>query len=683
MLFVMALTSLDIEVTDDWNLALKLRQEDPIQFHTLVRMHLSFVLDLTTDDCECQTEKNKFLSLKWSLAPFSKKIKSSVKGIMEGAPLTNEAISQVYQLITFLSKEENIVQEGIFRRTGKLTRQQELKSLLNQGVTLKLEDGLYSVHDCASVLKCFLADLPEPLLTEAYFPAYCQISELPNSSNGNNERLEKALQLLLLLLPTENWIMMKNILQLLHVVASHKHSNKMSAENLATLFTPHLLCPRKLSPEAFHASSQMLSGVVAFMIAAGIGLFKVPETLATDIRAYWERRKVSPEAQLNESCAATTVFSFVDRERTAQENISNPTAAALAQLYAHIQSLPESSKKRRLVKQFNRENGHGTPRHSNRTRSLGESIKKHIFNKAKSTKSFVENGQLKQKRSCSEELLSSPDCKMKKPFTSKLIFGSCTDDKSQSPDNFPTSADRKNLSLPEEHKPILKNLSQNQDNIDSISPYSTKNPKLSPSGSPFSPISQNLITHSSKSCTGDISLFFTPPNPGNAMHRHHPEAMVTPRSRKPVVAVSGSNLCHITWGLDDVANFDEKKSGSSTHGTEEKEESDSLTSTFRDYLFSRSVLTASPVDLSFSSRTGDFDPSSCSDEKLPESPLSESLLYCLDGNVPLQEVDNKYHKSSESSTEYNSCLSVKSETAISSSDLDIENYTENVIETSL
>lgn len=69
------------------------------------------------------------------------------------------------------------------------------------------------------------------------------------------------------------------------------------------------------------------------------------------------------------------MFSFVDRERTAQENIANPTEAALAQLYAHIQSLPESSKKRRLIKQFNKENGHGTPRHSNRTRSFGDSIK--------------------------------------------------------------------------------------------------------------------------------------------------------------------------------------------------------------------------------------------------------------------------------------------------------------------
>lgn len=46
----MALIISDIDETDDWKLAIKLRQEDPVQFHTLVRMHLSFVLDLTTDE---------------------------------------------------------------------------------------------------------------------------------------------------------------------------------------------------------------------------------------------------------------------------------------------------------------------------------------------------------------------------------------------------------------------------------------------------------------------------------------------------------------------------------------------------------------------------------------------------------------------------------------------------------
>jgi hypothetical protein len=36
--------------SSDWSLTKKLRVEDPEQFHTLVRMHLSFVLDLNTDE---------------------------------------------------------------------------------------------------------------------------------------------------------------------------------------------------------------------------------------------------------------------------------------------------------------------------------------------------------------------------------------------------------------------------------------------------------------------------------------------------------------------------------------------------------------------------------------------------------------------------------------------------------
>jgi len=92
--------------------------------------------------------------------------------------------------------------------------------------------------------------------------------------------------------------------------------------------------------------------------------------------------------QLNESVpdatsTAHTVFSFVDRKLTAKANSTQDTQAALAQLYAHIQAMPESAKKRRLVKQFNKENGQGTPRHVKncKTKSLGDSIKKHIFQK--------------------------------------------------------------------------------------------------------------------------------------------------------------------------------------------------------------------------------------------------------------------------------------------------------------
>ena len=70
-------------------------------------------------------------------------------------------------------------------------------------------------------------------------------SDQPGSQNGET-RLLRALQLLLLLLPTENRVLLKDVLQLLHLTASHEGKNKMSADSLATLFTPHLLCPRKV-----------------------------------------------------------------------------------------------------------------------------------------------------------------------------------------------------------------------------------------------------------------------------------------------------------------------------------------------------------------------------------------------------------------------------------------------------
>lgn len=71
------------------------------------------------------------------------------------------------------------------------------------------------------------------------FPELC-------TNKPKDERLLQALQLLFLLLPMENWILLKDVLSLLQLVASHDARNKMSAENLATLFTPHLLCPRKV-----------------------------------------------------------------------------------------------------------------------------------------------------------------------------------------------------------------------------------------------------------------------------------------------------------------------------------------------------------------------------------------------------------------------------------------------------
>lgn len=138
--------------------------------------------------------------------------------------------------------------------------------------------------------------------------------------------------------------------------------------------------------------------------------------------------------------------------------------------------------------------------------------------------------------------------------------------------------------------------------------------------------------------------------------------MMTPRSRKPVISLSGTDLCNFGYSGSREGNEDEY--GNNTPKTSAnagkklildsiedsiEDANDSITSTFRNYLFSRSILTASPVDLSFSSRADDFlsDSEKNSSEEnenfrslpqiLDDTDLSKSLLYCLDGNLPPTE----------------------------------------------
>ncbi|CAB3254924.1 unnamed protein product [Arctia plantaginis] len=390
------MTSTDITVIE------RLRKENLEQFFTLVRMHLSFVVDINSDDVDCSTDKPK--QFRWN---FHKKTKSSnsnssqinvnnTKNSAEVNSITEEGILRVTELIDFLSKPDNVTQEGIFRRTGSLSRQQELKNLLLTGSNLGLDERKFTVHDCASVLKGFLAELPQPLLMDQYYQTYCTLAvQYPPNAETSEVKLLTALQLLLLLLTPSHRSFLQRLLLLLRLVADNESSNRMSPDTLATMFTPHLLCPRKLSPETFHADSIALSPVISFMIRQSSRLFDAPTQLTTDAAVYFtvreKRRAMSPDVDLDESItdktAANTVYTFVDRHRTRVENETNPTDTALAQLYAHIQALPDSQHKRRLIKHFNRQNGYGTPIQIQRTgkiagsKSFGDSIKRHIFNK--------------------------------------------------------------------------------------------------------------------------------------------------------------------------------------------------------------------------------------------------------------------------------------------------------------
>ena len=119
----------------------RLRASDPDVFHSTVKMHLSFLLDLSTDDCDCNFvydsaptpqagsnvnnfRKKLLTPMKFISSSSGSGASGSMKGIMDGATLTMEGVCQVYQLIQYLSRPANITVEGIFRKHGNLKKQQ-------------------------------------------------------------------------------------------------------------------------------------------------------------------------------------------------------------------------------------------------------------------------------------------------------------------------------------------------------------------------------------------------------------------------------------------------------------------------------------------------------------------------------------------------------------------------------
>ncbi len=73
-----------------------------------------------------------------------------------------------------------MVQEGIFRRSGKVKQQQELMNFIKEKnqeeISSLLESNQFTVHEVATVLKNLLADMPEPLLVESYYPLHCSLA---------------------------------------------------------------------------------------------------------------------------------------------------------------------------------------------------------------------------------------------------------------------------------------------------------------------------------------------------------------------------------------------------------------------------------------------------------------------------------------------------------------------------
>ncbi|KAL8179385.1 UNVERIFIED_CONTAM: hypothetical protein K2H54_065745 [Gekko kuhli] len=179
--------------------------------------------------------------------------------------------------------------------------------ILQASLEQKLESSFYSgffhwdeVHqnDVSGLLKRFIRELPTPLLTAEYLPAFAAVQNIPDFK----QRLQ-ALNLLILILPEPNRNTLKALLEFLRLVASREKKNKMSLWNVSTVIAPNLFMhtglPNKIPEGKEKQLAEGAADIVRMMIHYQDLLWTVASFLVAQVR------------KLNES--SSRKYQFYDR----------------------------------------------------------------------------------------------------------------------------------------------------------------------------------------------------------------------------------------------------------------------------------------------------------------------------------------------------------------------------------
>jgi hypothetical protein len=148
--------------------------------------------------------------------------------------------------------------EGIFRKPGSASRMRALiQTCEDKSGMVDFAAEKCQIMDVACLLKQFIRDAPEPLLTGQYLDAFSATQALEST-----QAQVRALALVVQLLPLAHQYILRRLLQFLSIVAEHESENQMGIPNLAVIFAPSLFFVRG------QTGQKMLKEVEAQVVAA-------------------------------------------------------------------------------------------------------------------------------------------------------------------------------------------------------------------------------------------------------------------------------------------------------------------------------------------------------------------------------------------------------------------------------
>ncbi|XP_030010343.1 rho GTPase-activating protein 22-like [Sphaeramia orbicularis] len=179
----------------------------------------------------------------------------------------------VEQCVTFI-RERGLHEVGLFRQPGQASLVKELQEAFDAGERPSF-DSSTDVHTVASLLKLYLRQLPEPPVPYNHYPDFLLCGRRLSTSDRMMGLVE--LRNLLHELPVANFNLLNFICRFLNEVQSYSSTNKMSCQNLATVFGPNILRAKAEDPQSIMGGAALVQVLMLELIREYEPLFsKVP-----------------------------------------------------------------------------------------------------------------------------------------------------------------------------------------------------------------------------------------------------------------------------------------------------------------------------------------------------------------------------------------------------------------------
>ncbi|XP_034459093.1 rho GTPase-activating protein 24 isoform X1 [Hippoglossus hippoglossus] len=217
----------------------------------------------------------------------------------------------VEQCVDFI-RQWGLQEEGLFRLPGQANLVKELQDAFDCGEKPSFDCNT-DVHTVASLLKLYLRELPEPVVPFQKYDDFLASGKLLGKDDemGMND-----LRRLVESLPQVNFNLLKYICRFLDEVQSYSGVNKMSVQNLATVFGPNILRPKIEDPVAIMEGTVLVQQLMAILIGRQDVLFPHSEDSPTALELVNNNVELPRRQATTTTSAVTTVSQNAENNNT-------------------------------------------------------------------------------------------------------------------------------------------------------------------------------------------------------------------------------------------------------------------------------------------------------------------------------------------------------------------------------